>query len=138
MTLCPQRCSKCNGWMSFNMRYCAGSPIVNWYCPICDANLNESYSITVSDHTILDETNTSMTDTSCEFCKKIWDNLNIYQAQFSHEWEERNAIVMQGYEPYLYVPCEDDPFYSDIVMQIDYCPKCGRKLIKDSEGETNV
>lgn len=63
----------------------------------------------------------------CKFCEKIWNSQEEYKNQFEYYWDERNSIVMKDGEPYLYVPCEDY-FYSDVVMQINYCPKCGRKV----------
>lgn len=64
----------------------------------------------------------------CKFCEKIWNSQEEYKNQFDDRWDERNSIVMKNGEPYLYVPCEQDSFYSDVVMQINYCPKCGRKV----------
>lgn len=64
----------------------------------------------------------------CELCKKIWSSQEEYQRQFRYHYDETYALVMEDGEPYLYVPCEDW-YYSDIVMQVNYCPKCGRKLI---------
>lgn len=37
------------------------------------------------------------------------------------------AIVMNGHGPGLYIPC-DDWYYSKIVMNINFCPKCGRQV----------
>ena len=68
---------------------------------------------------------------SCELCKKIWDSIDAYQGNFMHDWDEKIGIVTQWDKPWLYVPCEGDWYYSDAVMQINYCPQCGRKLIED-------
>lgn len=65
---------------------------------------------------------------SCEFCKKIWSSQEEYISQFEHYWEQENAIVTKNEEPYLYAPCEQDYYYSGVVMQVNYCPKCGRKI----------
>lgn len=64
----------------------------------------------------------------CELCKKIWSSQEEYCKQFVYHYDETYALVMEDEKPYLYVPCEDW-YYSDIVMQVNYCPKCGRKLI---------
>lgn len=65
----------------------------------------------------------------CELCKKIWSSQEEYCKQFAHHhYDETYALVMEDGKPYLYVPCEDW-YYSDVVMQVNYCPKCGRKLI---------
>lgn len=63
----------------------------------------------------------------CKLCETIWSSKECYTNQFSHHWDEEKAIVMEDGKPYLYIPCEDF-YYSDTVMQINYCPKCGRKL----------
>lgn len=64
----------------------------------------------------------------CKLCEKIWKSEDDYRNQFKYDWDEGNAIVMEDRKPYLYVPC-DDSYYSGTVMQINYCPKCGRKLV---------
>lgn len=37
------------------------------------------------------------------------------------------AIVMDGRGPGLYIPC-DDWYYSKIVMNVNFCPVCGRQV----------
>ena len=66
----------------------------------------------------------------CEFCEKIWDSVSEYKKNFSYNYEERDAIVMYSGRPGLYVSC-DDYYYSRVVMDVNYCPKCGRKLIEE-------
>lgn len=63
----------------------------------------------------------------CEFCSKIWDNVKEYKESFEFEDEEREAIVMNGHRPGLYIPC-DDWYYSKIVMNVNFCPVCGRQV----------
>ena len=70
---------------------------------------------------------------ACDFCKKIWNSKEEYAKQFTYPYDENVAIVLDkwyGDKPSLYVPIEDS-FYSDTYLQIDYCPKCGRKLTRD-------
>lgn len=68
---------------------------------------------------------------SCEFCKKIWANKDEYQNQFKYDLDEKPAIVLdKSNKPSLYVPIEDW-YYSDTYLQMNYCPKCGRKLTRD-------
>ena len=64
----------------------------------------------------------------CNFCKKIWNSKEEYQKQFQHRWDEEVSIV-KSYDSKigLYVPC-NDWYYSDVVIDIYYCPICGRKL----------
>lgn len=66
---------------------------------------------------------------SCKLCEKIYPNKKLYQKLFDNPYDESYAIVMENGAPYLYVPC-DDWYYSDTVMQVNYCPKCGRKLVE--------
>ena len=68
--------------------------------------------------------------TGCDFCNKIWRCVDDYKKQFEYEWDEENAIVIYRNEPWLYVPCEDY-YYSGCVIQLKYCPKCGRNLMGD-------
>ena len=63
----------------------------------------------------------------CEFCSKIWNNVKEYKESFEFEHEEREAIVMDGRGPGLYIPC-DDWYYSKIVMNGNFCPVCGRQV----------
>lgn len=65
---------------------------------------------------------------TCELCKKIWNTKKEYTKQFQNEWDEDIAIV-KNYDDKigLYVSCEDW-YYSGVVMNINYCPICGRKL----------
>ena len=63
----------------------------------------------------------------CEFCSKIWNNVKEYKESFEFEHEEREAIVIDGRGPGLYIPC-DDWYYSKIVMNVNFCPVCGRQV----------
>ena len=63
----------------------------------------------------------------CDFCSKIWDNVKEYKESFEFEHEEREAIVMDGRGPGPYIPC-DDWYYSKIVMNVNFCPVCGRQV----------
>lgn len=65
---------------------------------------------------------------NCDLCKKIWDNVDEYQAQFKYDWDEEIAIVMKNDEPWLYIPIEGDSYYSDTYLQLNFCPKCGRQI----------
>ena len=65
---------------------------------------------------------------SCELCKKIWNSKDEYEAQFKHPSDAVVGVVKNSdNEIGLYVPCEDW-YYSDVIMNINYCPICGRKL----------
>ena len=63
----------------------------------------------------------------CELCSKIWNNVKEYKESFEFEHEEREAIVIDGRGPGLYIPC-DDWYYSKIVMNVNFCPVCGRQV----------
>lgn len=64
---------------------------------------------------------------NCSLCNKIWVSKEAYQDNFERHYDEDCAIVMEDEELWLYVPC-GDWYYSDTVMQINFCPKCGRKI----------
>lgn len=64
--------------------------------------------------------------TGCPLCDEIWSSKEAYE--YTMDWPDKIAIVMEDGKPWLYVPCEDS-YYSDTKMQINYCPKCGRKLL---------
>ena len=65
---------------------------------------------------------------TCELCKKIWNSKDEYEVQFEHPTDVTIGIVKNSdNEIGLYVPCEDW-YYSDVIMNINYCPICGRKL----------
>lgn len=63
----------------------------------------------------------------CDLCKKIWDSMDEYQCRFEHASDEETSIVMKDRKPWLYIPV-DDPYYSDAYIQINFCPKCGRRV----------
>ena len=63
----------------------------------------------------------------CDLCDKTYKTKEEMKEKFKSHWDEVTCIIGDG----LYVPCED-PYYSGVVLQINYCPVCGRKL-----GETN-
>lgn len=69
---------------------------------------------------------------ACDFCKKIWSSKEEYTKEFEYSFDENIAIVLdeRSNKPSLYIPIEDC-YYSDTYLQIDYCPKCGRKLMDD-------
>jgi hypothetical protein len=69
--------------------------------------------------------------TGCPLCDEIWSSKEAYKDFVGDEWEEYNAIVMEDGKPYLYIPIEGDFYYSDTYMQINYCPKCGRELMRE-------
>ena len=63
----------------------------------------------------------------CDLCEKIWDNIDEYQGQFRYLSDEKIGIVMKDRNPWLYIPV-DPPHYSDVYVQINFCPKCGRRV----------
>ena len=66
--------------------------------------------------------------TGCPLCDTIWSSKEVYE--YAMGWPEKIAIVMEDEKPWLYVPCED-VYYSDTRLQINFCPKCGRELMKE-------
>ena len=69
--------------------------------------------------------------TGCTLCDKIWSSKEAYQNFIGDHWEEEIVIAMEDDKPYLYIPIEMDNYYSDTYLQINYCPKCGRRLIEE-------
>lgn len=68
--------------------------------------------------------------TGCPLCDEIWSSKEAYQNFCEYSSRERIVIVMEDGKPWLYIPCADE-FYSDTKIQINYCPKCGRKLVEE-------
>lgn len=64
----------------------------------------------------------------CKLCDRIYNNLDEYKNTYEFHWDEEIAIIKyKDNSTNLYVPC-DDYYYSRMVMEISYCPECGRKL----------
>ena len=68
--------------------------------------------------------------TGCPLCDEIWSSKEAYQNFCEYSSRERIVIVMEDGKPWLYIPCADE-FYSDTRLQINYCPKCRRKLVEE-------
>lgn len=68
----------------------------------------------------------------CDFCQKIYSNMNEYKTNYKSHWDEEVAIVKtENYRYGIYVPC-DDYYYSGIALyDIKNCPYCGKKLKND-------
>lgn len=65
---------------------------------------------------------------SCDFCKKIYDYDTL---MYLNHWDRDICVCITFIKDdnayYLWAECEDD-YYSDNITEINYCPKCGRKL----------
>ena len=70
----------------------------------------------------------------CKLCSQVWPSKEAYVNTIGDHWEEECSIVIDDDKPWLYVPVEMDFYYSDTYLQIDYCPKCGRKLTEENDG----
>lgn len=65
---------------------------------------------------------------SCELCNKIWNGgLKEYKESIDHPSDYSDVIYKSNENYYLFIPCDD--WYYNCVIDIHYCPKCGRKLI---------
>ena len=61
----------------------------------------------------------------CDFCDNI---KNIEEHCEMSSWDRHDAIVKKSNGIYsLWIEC-DDYYYSGTVMDIAFCPICGRKL----------
>lgn len=69
--------------------------------------------------------------TGCPLCDKIWSSKEAYQDFVGDHWEEQIVVAMENGKPYLYIPIQMDSYYSDTYLQINWCPKCGRRLIEE-------
>lgn len=64
--------------------------------------------------------------TGCPLCDEIWSSKEAYQESVGDPFYENIVIIMQNDEPHLYIPG-----FSVLYMQINYCPKCGRRLVEE-------
>lgn len=64
----------------------------------------------------------------CEFCNKIYNTSDLKQ-QYCADREVCDCITYdENIEEYcLWHECVDD-YYTGNIMEIKYCPKCGRRL----------
>ena len=61
----------------------------------------------------------------CNLCNNI---KKIEQYEEVDSWDRKNTIVQKKDKTFgLWIEC-DDYYYSGVAMEINYCPKCGRKL----------
>lgn len=68
--------------------------------------------------------------TGCPLCSRIWSSAETYENSCKSPYQEEIVIVMKDDKPWLYIPI-DDWYYSDTYIQINYCPKCGRRLTEE-------
>jgi len=66
----------------------------------------------------------------CDFCKEIKDFMK-YGAADVNPYERKNCIVKDSENNKgLWIEC-DDYYYSGWALDINFCPKCGKKLNDD-------
>ena len=65
--------------------------------------------------------------TGCPLCSNIWSSAESYK-KFANDSDAyyKTVIVVWDDKPWLYTMCDD--WY---LMQINLCPKCGRRLMKE-------
>lgn len=64
----------------------------------------------------------------CDLCCIIYDSIEAYWKSVKSHWDESIVLINNGNnEIGLYTPCEDF-YYSNISTNVNYCPKCGRRL----------
>lgn len=65
--------------------------------------------------------------TGCPLCNNIWSSAETYK-KFSNDSDKwyKTVIVVYDDKAWLYTMCDD--WY---LIQIDFCPKCGRKLVEE-------
>ena len=67
-------------------------------------------------------------ENDCEFCNKIYDAFELKQQY----WADREVCDCITYDEafkayHLWHECVDD-YYTGNIIEINYCPVCGRKL----------
>ena len=69
----------------------------------------------------------------CEYCKKIINNKRILDIDNDKEtYIEINWQKILGYMLYVEIEGQDNDGYKQSqFFQINYCPMCGRKLVKE-------
>ena len=65
---------------------------------------------------------------TCEFCNKIYDTQELNETYY-RDREFMNYITYnRDDDTYnIWHECDDD-YYSGEVLEINFCPKCGRKI----------
>lgn len=65
---------------------------------------------------------------NCDFCKEIYD---YDELMYKNRWDRNISLCItfdkEDNTYNLWAECEDD-YYTDNITEINYCPKCGRKL----------
>lgn len=70
----------------------------------------------------------------CEFCKNIYTTTEAME--WKHSWWNWNykqpyTIIVEDNDSFALWNQIEDNFYTSRVMEIKYCPVCGRQLIEN-------
>lgn len=68
----------------------------------------------------------------CDFCKKIYTHdeaVDWKNAWRDWDMEQPYTIIVRFYDRFELWNCVDDNYYTGFVMDIKYCPVCGKQLI---------
>lgn len=70
----------------------------------------------------------------CNFCKNIYTTAEAME--WKHNWwdwdcEQPYTIIVENNDSFALWSQVDDNFYTGRVMEIKYCPVCGRQLIEN-------
>ena len=64
----------------------------------------------------------------CDFCEKIYSNKDAYDYVKNTVYPPYVVIGENNGKYTLWNSC-DDPYYSGVIMDINFCPVCGRQLV---------
>lgn len=69
-----------------------------------------------------------MQQEKCDLCEKIYDDAELRNMHWSEREYSNYITYNEEHDSYhLWHEC-DDSYYSGTIMEIGYCPVCGRKL----------
>lgn len=70
---------------------------------------------------------------SCKFCEKVWSSAEAFKKSALCLTE--CSIIMRNRKHWLYnaLIFGDQIWWDDYMLQIDYCPCCGRKLTEENK-----
>lgn len=65
---------------------------------------------------------------TCEFCNKIYDTQELNETYYRYREFMNYITYNRDDDTYnIWHECDDD-YYSGEVLEINFCPKCGRKI----------
>lgn len=72
MALEPRRCHKCGRFMRFEMSYCSGSPVINWYCDWCPTSYSGESTISTNRTIYIDKDDKAYYVDTTNMSEVVW------------------------------------------------------------------